>query len=977
MVCCMIFLTGSKSQEEKTAPPFLKYLNDEWVNKTLDSLTLDRKIAQLLTICVSSESDETGIQKMLQQVTDYQPGCILVMNGTPVKTAELINSVQKQSKIPVLVAIDAEWGLKMRIDSTLKYPYNQALGAVQNINLLYEMGKELGNQLRDLGIRVCFGPVADVNTNPDNPVINFRSIGENKTIVAEKTWMISKGLQDAGVLAVAKHFPGHGDTGEDSHATLPVISSSKVRIGEFESYPFRYLSDRGIGGIMAGHLHVTSFDKNPVPASLSKNLISEFLKTSIGFNGLVVTDAINMKGSRLSAGRVEAVALKAGNELVEFVTDPGKAIRGIKEAIKNGELTEKEIDVKCRKILALKKWAELDQPTPVNAGGITNRLNNPAYEVTARKLIKGSLTTLVNQDDFIPLKNIDTLRVASVSAGSEEVTPFQRMLEKYMPVTHFCLAKDAEESDAAQLLKDLKFYNLVIVGIHNLNLFPAKDFGVTPVLRKTISEMISQNHPVIVHFGNAYSLKHFENVQMARTVIEAFENMPLNQELAAQLIFGGIGADGKLPVTIDSRFREGDGLKVDKIDRLAYSIPEEAGISSDLLAYKIDSVAQMGIAVKAYPGCQVLVARDGMVIYHKCYGFHTYENKQEVTPENYYDLASVSKVSGALPCLMKLVDEKKIDLDAPFSNYWPGFKGTEKEKIPVREILAHQGRLKAWIGFWQAGADENGKLKNSVFRTQPTSLFNIRVCDNLYMNQHFRDTIYSMINKSPLENEKKYLYSDLSFYLYPKIVESLTSREYTGFLRSEFYQPLGAATLGYNPWERVPLDQIIPTEFDAAFRNQLIRGFVHDEGAAMLGGISGHAGLFGTTNDLAKLYQMYLQKGYYGGKRYISEATFNEFIRVQFPENNNRRGLGFDKPLLDNDKKVLKDAYPAYSASKNSFGHSGFTGTFFWVDPDYKLVYILLTNRVYPTRDNAGLSTYNIRTAIHQSIYDCIAKGIN
>jgi len=972
---CLIFLTGSGSTGEKVSPPFLQYLYDPWVEKTLNALSLEEKIAQLLTISVSSDQSEAMAKKVESQVVNDKPGSILIMKGTPAKTAGLINSIQKLSKTPVLVIIDAEWGLNMRLDSTIKYPYNQALGAVQERELLHKMGTDLGKQLREMGIHVCFGPVADINTNPENPIISFRSIGENKNQVAEKAWMIAKGLQESGVLAVAKHFPGHGDTGDDSHSTLPVISYSKERIGDFDSYPFRYLAYRGIGGIMTGHLYASSFDRSKVPASLSKNLISSFLKSEIGFDGLVVTDAINMKGSGLPSGKVEVAALKAGNEMVEFVTNTGKAIGGIKTALLNGEISEQEIDLKCRKILAVKKWAGLDKPDPVDTEKITARLNYPIYELNVRRLIKGSLTTLVNRDNLIPLKGIDTLKIATVSTGTDELTTFQQMLGNYTTMVHFRLPKNASDSLAESLLAELRNYNLVIAGIHNINLYPARNFGINPVLQKFIAKISKQNHLVVVHFGNAYSLKYFEDIQEAGALIEAYENMPLNQELAAQLIFGGIGSDGKLPVSIDNRFKEGAGVAVTKIDRLAYSIPEEAGLNSVLLAHRVDSILELGIDSGAYPGCQVLIARHGAVIFHKCYGHHTYDKKQAVTRDNLYDLASVTKVSGPLPALMKLVDEKRINLDAPFSNYWPGFRGTDKEKIHVRDILAHQGQLKAWIPFYQSGADKKGRLLKSVFRSNPTSTHTVRISPDIYMNKTYTDTLYSLINRSPLEKQKKYLYSDLSFYLYPKIIESLTGRDYSAYIHNEFYSPLGANSIMYNPYLACPIDQMIPTELDDYFRKQLIQGYVHDEGAAMLGGISGHAGLFAKANDLAKLYQMYLQKGYYGGKRYISEKTIDEFTRQQFPENKNRRGLGFDKPLIDNHKNKLKDAYPAYSASKNSFGHSGFTGTFFWVDPDQGLVYILLTNRVYPTRNNSGLSTLNIRTAVHQAIYDSMLQN--
>jgi CubicO group peptidase (beta-lactamase class C family) len=364
------------------------------------------------------------------------------------------------------------------------------------------------------------------------------------------------------------------------------------------------------------------------------------------------------------------------------------------------------------------------------------------------------------------------------------------------------------------------------------------------------------------------------------------------------------------------------------------------------------------------------VAKDGQVVFHKCYGFHTYDSIQKVNTNNIYDWASVTKVTGPLPAIMKLVDEKKINIDDRFSKYWPDFIGSNKENLKFREILAHQARLASWIPFWSTTLDEKGNLDKHVFSDHPSNEFCVRISEKMYMNSAFRKAMFDTIRTSDLEKRRKYLYSGLSFYLYPEIIENLTHQSYEAYVKETFYKPLGAYSITFNAYQHFPIQQIIPTENDDFFRMEKLRGFVHDEGASMMGGVSGNAGLFGTTNDLAKVFQMYLQKGYFGGRRYISEKTMNEFIRIQYPENDNRRGLGFDKPQIDNDQNKLEDAYPAVSSSKNSFGHSGYTGTFAWADPDKGLLYLFMSNRVHPTRNNSKLYDLNIRTAIHQAIYD-------
>ncbi len=966
-----LFLTNSFHLEASN-PPFLEYLNDPWVNKQLDSMTIDEKIAQLMMITAYPTQNDASKNTVINQIKNYKPGGILVMQGTPFKTATWINEFQENSEIPLLIAIDGEWGLSMRIDSTVEYPHAQTIGAVKYDAFVYQMGRDIGYQLKQMGIHMNFAPVADVSTNPQNPVINFRSFGEDKENVADKAWQIAKGMQDVGIIPVAKHFPGHGDTHTDSHKTLPVLMHTKERMDSLETYPFRYLSERGISGIMSGHLDVPSLDNTGTPASLSKKIITDYLKNEIGFNGFIVTDAINMRGVRTENGNAELEALKAGNDMIEFVPDLNKAIQSVKNGIIKGEITTADIEAKCRKIMALKRWVNLNEYRPANLAFLDKKLHSPYYEMTNRQLIKGALTVLKDKDNILPVQHLDSLRIATISIGADNITPFQKMLEKYTVVDHFYLPKDATDKDLDRLHILMDDYNLVIAGVHDINLYPSAQYGTTEIQRTTVSELINKNNAIVVFFGNAYAMKYFENIENAKGLILAYQNNKLTQELAAQLVFGANDASGRLPVTIDSRFHLNDSIEVKSNKSLAYTLPEEVGINSELLEHKIDSIAMLGVNKEAYPGCQVLVAKDGKVIFHKCYGYQTYDKDQEVEKENLYDWASLTKVTGPLPAIMKLVDENKIDLDAPFSRYWPDFVNSDKKDITVREILAHQARLAAWIPFWQMTLDKQRHLSSSIFKHTPSAEFNMRVSPNLYMNSHFKKIMFNSIRDSKLLPQSKYLYSGLSFYLYPDIIANITGESYEEYIKTMFYQPLGAYTITYNPYKYFPMKDIIPTETDNLFRMETIRGFVHDEGAAMMGGISGNAGLFGTTNDLAKLFQMYLQKGYFGGRRYISEKTVNEFIRIQYPANNNRRGLGFDKPLIHNSRNSLKDAYPAINSSPNSFGHSGFTGTFAWADPDNGLLYIFMSNRVYPTRENQKLYDLNIRTAIHQAIYDCI-----
>ena len=976
--CLLICLFAAFFVQRTTAadPPFLKYRSDPWVLEKLGSLSLEEKIAQLMMITVYPEQNDASKLKTLGLIGKYKPGGILVMQGSPLKTAQWINEFQLQSKIPLLVAIDGEWGASMRIDNITSFPYAQAIGAVQDSTYIYQMGRDIAAQLKLLGIHMNFGPDADINTNPNNPVINFRSYGEDKLNVAQKAWWVASGMQDSGIIPVAKHFPGHGDTDTDSHKTLPYLSHSKTRMDTLETFPFRYLADKGISGIMSAHLNVPSLDVSETPSSLSKKIVTDYLKVAIGFRGFVVTDAINMKGVRTEKGNTEVEALKAGNDIIEFVPDLGSAIDSVKQAIINNEISELDIYEKCRTMLALKRWVKLNEYKPTDLKNLTQNLNSPLFEVTNRKLVKGSLTVLKNNKNILPVEHLDSLKVASIMIGDDQYSNFQKMLENYTQTDHYYLSKNATDQEWTELRSKLKNYDLIIGGIDGINIYPSGKYGISAIQQKAVSDMVKENNSVFVFFGNAYALKYFDNIHLADGLIVAYQNNKLTQELAAQLIFGAFDTTGKLPVTVDSRFKLKSGITVVKNRGFAYTIPEEVGINSLLLNHKIDSIAQLGIDRKAYPGCQVLVAKDGNVIFHKTYGFHTYENVNPVKEDDLYDWASLTKVTGPLAAIMKLVDEKKMDVNMPFSQYFSAFKNSNKEFLRLKDILTHQAGLTPFIPFWQMALIDNDRLDPKVFIDHPTNDFNVRVSSHLYMNKAFRAVMYDTIRNSKLRPGKKYVYSDLAFLLFPEVITNLTGIQYENYLKQIFYRPLGAYNITFNPYLNYPLNRIVPTEDDELFRHETMLGFVHDEGAAMLGGISGNAGLFGTTTDLAKIFQMYLQKGYFAGNRYISEKTITEFTRIQFPENKNRRGLGFDKPYIDNEKNFLKDAYPAPGSSKNSFGHTGFTGTLAWADPDNGLLFVFMSNRVYPTRENETIYALNIRTAMHQSIYDCIKTGL-
>ncbi len=959
-------------------PGFLKFMNDRWVDSTLTTMSLDEKIGQLFMVQAYSEKAGEYTTSVLSDIQKYKVGGVIFMEGDPTAQATMTNRFQKESKIPMLVAMDAEWGLGFRLESTMKYPVQMALGAIADDSLIYQMGKEIGQQCRRLGVHINFAPVADINSNPKNPVIGYRSFGENKMKVAQKAWMYASGLQDAGVLACAKHFPGHGDTDSDSHVTLPVVFQNENFLDSVNIYPFRFLTEKGIASIMTAHIQLPALEPNrKIPSSLSEEVIRKKLVEELGFQGLIITDGMNMQGvaKQFSSGEAAVKAIAAGNDILEIVPNLGQAIAEIKKAVAAGTLSEEMIEQKCRKILATKKQLGLDHCKSVEIKNLIPDLNRAEYQVTNRKLFQNSITVLTNNCSILPLLRLDTLKIATLSIGANDETSFQHMLENYMAMDHFVIRENAAPAEVSRILSQLKSYNLIIAGIHGMKLTHSSNFGLTDS-QLAIIRKLDLPKSIVCLFGNPYALGILPELENARSLVVTYQENSTTQELAAQVVFGALDAKGKLPVNINSRFRMNDGFSFLKNGRLSYSFPENVGIRSELLHQKIDSLARLGINEKAYPGCQILIAKNGEVIFHECYGYYTYDTLTPVRRESIYDWASVTKITSSLPALMKLYSEKKIKLDVPFSTYWTDFKESNKAQMTLREILAHQAGLTPFIPFYTNAKKDNGDFRSGVFRERPTSKFSLRISSNLYENKNYVKTIYQEIKDSKILPKKEYVYSDLGFTIFPKVVESLTGDNFEHYLKSTFYKPLGACSITYNPYKYYPIKDIIPTEDDQYFRKELMQGFVHDEAAAMLGGISGHAGLFGTANDLAKLMQMYMQYGWYGGQQYIDSLTIKEFIRRQYPENNNRRGLGFDKPSINNQKNELKNAYPAVDSSVNSFGHSGFTGIFTWADPDNQLLFIYFANRIYPSRDNSKMFELNLRPQLHQAIYDCIKTGL-
>lgn len=945
-----------------------------WVDSIMNNLSIEEKIGQLLMVTAYPEQGESNDNKIKKWIEEQHVGGILFLRTHPSLIANQSNKYQSFSKLPLFIALDAENGLSFRLDSVVRYPYNMALGAIEADSLIYDMGREVGRQCKALGVNLNFAPVVDVNSNPNNPIINYRSFGEVPSNVAQKGWQLAKGIQDERVMVSAKHFPGHGDTSFDSHLTMPRIDKTYLELKNVDLLPFRVCIDSGICGIMSAHINMSGIDDSDYPATLSKRVMTDLLRDSLGFDGLVFSDGMNMKGitKLFNEGAAAVQALKSGVDVIEFVLNPEIVINAIKKALKSGELTQNIIDQKCRKVLLSKQWVGLDNYTPVKVEKLNNRLNNTQYKLTARKLYENCITVLKNNDDLIPFARLDTLHVATLAIGVDKNTIFQNRVSDYLNVDHYILDSNASVSEIDHVLDKLHNYNLILIGVHGTSLSARKNYGVTN-FHKSIIKSIPMNARVVLNFfANPYSLSKYSGLNQSEAITVTYGDNYWVQDYTAQLLFGGIGANGTLPVSVNEKWRAGHGIKVKKNGRLGYSVPEELGIDSRKLTSVVDSFARYGIKEQIFPGCQVLLAKQGKVIYHQSFGTFTYKDTIRVQNHHIYDWASLTKITGPLPFIMKYVQDGVIKLDEPFSNQWDGFKHTDKEDITFREVLAHQAGLRPWLPFYLDILNKNSEYRRRYIRPRPSSNFPLRISSSLYIHKKYKARMLKEINELEIKNRGNYTYSGLAFYLFPEIISKISQEDYEILLGRCFLKPLGASSVCYNPYRHHRVGDCVPTEDDLFFRKELVQGFVHDEGAAMLGGVSGNAGLFGNTNDLAKIMQFYLNEGAYGDFNFLDPSTVNEFTRIQYKKNENRRGLGFDKPYIDNVNKKLKDAYPATLVSESSFGHSGFTGTFVWADPKYDLLFIFMSNRVYPSRENTKLFKLNFRPELQQEIYKCV-----
>ena len=941
----------------------------KWVDSVYQTMSLDEKLGQLFMISAYSNKDSVHVNSVEKLIVEHKVGGVIFFQGGPVRQANLTNRFQSKSKIPLFIAIDAEWGLSMRLDSTFVHPWNMTLGAVQDLNLIEKVGESMGKESKRMGVHFNFAPVLDINTNPKNPVIGFRSFGESKVNVSDRAIALMKGVQSQGVFSTGKHFPGHGNTAVDSHKALPLVDYSKEHIDLVELYPYKRMFDEGLVSVMVGHLNIPSLEPRPnYPTSISKSIVTELLQNEMQFDGLIVTDALNMKGVSnyrdnmdipSTPGDIDLKAFLAGNDILLCSDNISFSIEKMRSAYLTNVISEERLAYSVKKILHYKFKAGLPQFKPIDTSNLVQDINPSSNKALHYQLFDNAITVLHNKESILPIKKLQNNKIAYVKLGDSQNTDFVTTLKKYTEITEVA----SQNIDSLNL--KLKEFDTVIVGFHKSDrAFRNQDFTETESL--WLQEIAKENKVILDVFAKPYSLLPISNYDDIEGLVVSYQNSDVAQIVSAELIFGAIEAKGKLPVSINTHFKVNDGLPTEKLNRLGFTAPENVGMSTMKLQ-EIEQIANKAIEEKIAPGIVVLVARKGKVVYQKAFGCQTYDKLKMVSTTDLYDVASLTKMIATLPNVMQQYDKGKVTLATTLATMLPLFKDSNKASINFKDLLLHNAQLIPYIPYYKNTLDSSGKPLERYYSKTPALNFSKQVADSMFIRNDFHDTIMKIMVDSKLLPEKKYKYSDLTFMILKEYLEKSTSKKLNVLVQDQFFQSLGMNNSLFNPLQKKNKSDIAPTEIDNYFRHQTLQGYVHDQGAAIEGGVQGHAGLFSNAMDIAKMMQLYLQKGNYGGIQYFSSQTFDDFNTCYLCAEGNVRGLGFNKPRgIDNPASK--------SASDSSFGHTGFTGTMTWADPVTETVYVFLSNRTYPEVVENKLAKGKIREQIQEIIYDAIEK---
>ncbi|RYE23715.1 MAG: serine hydrolase [Sphingobacteriales bacterium] len=944
-----------------------------WVDSVYATMSDTERLGQLFMVAAYSGGKDYNEEKIRKLLTERRLGGLIFMQGTPEAQAVQNNAFQQMANVPLLIGMDAEWGLGMRLTGAKDMPRAMMVGAAHDSVLAYKMGVAVAQQLKRLGVHINFAPVVDVNNNRNNPIINARSFGEDKRWVTRLGLAYMKGMQDNGVMACAKHFPGHGDTETDSHKDLPTISKTMAQLDSLELYPFQQLINHGIQSVMVAHMEVPALEPTPgVPTTLSYNTITNVLKGRMHFNGLVFTDALNMDGiaKRFTPGEIDLRAFLAGNDMLLFSQDVPTSIRKMMAAIDSGIITRPMLEASVKKVLGAKYDLGLNKWKPVDIFNVTNDVNKNTPAV--RRSIAEAAVTLVRDNSGIleKLQNKNAqVGYIGVNAGGNTVLS-DALLAELPNMKTAWVQKGATDVMTQRALDAMQNTDALIVAVHNLAFYPgsSRNHGLDVQQVSFLQQMQTRPNTIIVMDGNAYLMKHFCT---APSVMVAYEDDSITQQVVAQILLKQKPARGRLPVT-PCDYTNTPVIAQTTSDVLKPTdFKVDAGVVSPAALDKLNMFIQRSIVAGAFPGCRIFAAKNGKVFYDESFGYYSADKKERVTNNTMYDVASVTKILSTTLAVMRLYEQGKLKLNSRIGDYLVWTKGSDKANLQIKDLLLHQAGLKSWIPFYKNTLDASGDLRNDLYAQQPSAKYSYQVAKNLYLRNDYPDSIWTEILNSPLENKGKYVYSDLDYYFLAAVVQQLTGQSIDKYVEEQFYKPMNLQRITYMPLKKFKEADIAPTENDVTFRHQLIRGYVHDPGAALFGGVAGHAGIFATAQDVGAIFQMLMNGGEYNGKRYFNKTTVDYF--TAYRATISRRALGFDKPSAD-----AEDGGPAGNrVSGYAFGHQGFTGTCAWADPETGIVFVFLSNRVNPSAENGIISKQSIRTVAQDYIYEAYGIPVN
>lgn len=945
VLLCALLLTGCQLYTDSgSSKP--DDADKRQARQIMEAMSLQEKIGQLFYVSAHGSfmnRDSEAWHELESRVRDYSVGGLVFFDGDVYGQVMLTNKLQQISDVPLWITQDMEYGPAMRLRDATRLTPAMGVAATGNPRWAYEKGRITAREAAALGVHQVFAPVVDVNNNPSNPIINVRAYSGDPDTVSTYANAFIQGMQSEGILATAKHFPGHGDTDIDSHVTLPVMHHDLDRLNRIELKPFRQAIGSGVHSIMSAHISLPTVGSYPSrPGTLDPVIMNHMLRDSLGFDGLVVTDALEMQGiaSQYSPGEAVVLALEAGADMLLISPDLLTAYDELEQAVRRGRIPEERIDESVHRILSWKVSKGLFDLARVDVDKLDRTIDTREHRHTAGRIARESITLLKNENGLVPVRPANRPRVQVIALSDDDTgrtgSSLARAVRDYHPDVGFrVFDRRTSQQDREQMLREARQADLVILGSY-IRVRTAQDIQLRPEHRRFLSRLRQTGtDTALLAFGNPYVFSDYPDAQIHMTAWSGFR---VQVRAAVDALFGGTAIGGRLPIDIPGLYDIGDGIHLEQ-----QVLREKPATGHDFDVeglQRVDRVIHEAIRDSVFPGASLAVVHDGVLAYHRAYGYHDYRKRRPVRPHDVYDLASLTKMVGTTTAVMRLVEEGELSLNDRLADYdatfGEAFDDVPRNRITIRHLLTHTSGLPAF---------------------------------RIYVDEYqSRPEILEAVQNEPLINHpgQEYVYSDLGFILLGHLVEQITGESLDRYLRRTFFYPMGMQWTMFNPHRRGPsmLSRIPPTEIDTMLRDKEVHGYAHDERAYYMDGMAGHAGLFGTSRDLARYAHMLLNGGQYGGRTYLDRQTIETFTSRQDPPAEGR-GLGFKLKNLEG------TSTSGTLSSDHAFGHTGFTGTSLWMDPDRDTAVILLTNRTWPHR-SYGQRIGEIRNRVADIVYESL-----